>query len=285
MKRVIFNADDFGFSEKVNNGIVCTFEKGVVRDSSLIMTMPATEHAIKQIKMKKLDAGIHLTLNEGEPLSKEKNNSIIYNGKFLGMTDFIMKIFLKKVKKEDVREEFEEQIEKFCNEDLKPTHLDTHKYIHIFPIIFEVIEELAHEYKIKAVRISDEEFSRKLYKLPIEPILSAFSTQVFKSIFVSKLSSVTKKRLAKYRLVTTDYFYGISRINSKHVLESFENIVNNLKEGTAEVMCHPGYYDPKLKRITPYVKQREEELEALTSNKIKNLIKDRKIKLINFKDL
>lgn len=285
MKQAIFNADDFGFSEKVNKGIVEAVKKGVVRDSSLITTMPTTTHAIKLIRLHKLNVGAHLSLTDGKPLSKEKNNSIINKGCFLSIKDLIIKILLKKVKKEDIKKEFRAQIEKLFENKIKPSHLDTHKYIHMFSVIFRCMGELASEYKIKKIRISDEKISTILCNLPKENIFSMFRSSVLKSVFVSELSSITKKNLAKYDLVTTDNFYGIARINSKNVLASFENIIKNIPDGTSEIMCHPGYYDKGIEKFSFYAKQREDELKALTSSGIKELIKKYKIRLISFKNL
>lgn len=285
MKKAIFNADDFGFSEKVNEGIVECFLNGVVTDSSVIMTMPATEHAISLIKKHKLNAGVHLDLTEGKHLSKVKNNSIINNDRFFGVGTIILKAFLKRLNKEDIEEEFSEQIERFKRRGIRPTHVDTHQYVHMIPIIFDAVAEVAKKYRIKALRVSSEDFSTRIYKLPNESVMSLFRPDVFKSIFISTLSNVSKTKLKKYGLKTTDNFFGIARVNSKNVLASFENIIKNLASGTSEIMCHPGYYDKEVEKFSYYAKQREDELSALTSPRIKELIKQYKIKLISFKDI
>jgi len=285
MKKAIFNADDFGFSEKVNEGIVECFLNGVVTDSSVIMTMPATEHAISLIKKHKLNAGVHLDITEGKPLSKVKNNSIISNGGFCGVAEIILNASLGKLNKQDIKKEFRKQIDKFKKSEIKPTHLDTHQYIHMIPIVFDAVAEVAKEYRIKTLRISAENLSINLYKLQNESLLSLLRPDIFKSIFVSTLSNVSKTKLKKYGLKTTDNFFGIARINSKNVLASFENIIKNMPFGTSEVMCHPGYYDKKIENFSCYVKQREDELSALISPRIKELIKKYKINLISFKGL
>jgi len=44
--KVIFNADDFGLTTGVNNGIVQAFRHGVVRSTTLMVDMPGESHAV-----------------------------------------------------------------------------------------------------------------------------------------------------------------------------------------------------------------------------------------------
>lgn len=273
MKKAIFNADDFGFSEKINNGIAHGFSHGVLTDSSLVMTLPATQHALNLIKTKGLNAGVHLTLTVGKPLSEENTNSVIHQGKFYGIGRLLLRIALRQTKREDIQNELRKQIVRFLDSGVTPTHLDTHQYIHMLPTVFAVIAALAAEYRIKALRIASERFPMR------------FGYQALQGVVVSGLSKMTRKGLAQYGLTATDHFFGIARINAKQTLPSFLHIVKNIKPGTSEIMCHPGYDDPEISNRTPYIKQREEELMALMDPRLKELIKKEKIELISFRDL
>lgn len=273
MKKAIFNADDFGLSEKINNGIAHGFSHGVLTDSSLVMTLPATQHALNLIKTKGLNAGVHLTLTVGKPLSGKDTNSVIHQGKFYGIGRLLLRIALCQAKQEDIQNEFRKQLIQFLDSGVTPTHLDTHQYIHMLPMVFDVVAALAAEYRIKALRIASEKLSLR------------FGYQAFQSIVVSGLSKTTRKGLTQYSLSTTDHFFGIARINTKQTLPSFLNIIKNIKPGTSEIMCHPGYDDPEIRNRTPYIKQRAEELKALTDPRLKELIKKEKIELISFRDL
>lgn len=64
---------------------------------------------------------------------------------------------------------------------------------------------------------------------------------------------------------------------------SLINILNNLPDGTSELMCHPGILSTDLK--SSYSEQRELELKTLTSQKVAQEVKNLRIKLINWKDL
>ncbi len=67
--QLIIHADDFGISEKVNEGIIQAHTEGVLTSTSIIANGTACEHAIGLLKThSSLDVGIHLTLVEERPL-------------------------------------------------------------------------------------------------------------------------------------------------------------------------------------------------------------------------
>lgn len=57
------------------------------------------------------------------------------------------------------------------------------------------------------------------------------------------------------------------------------------KDDILEIMCHPGLIDQRLCDISSYNLPRMKELEALTSQKLKQFINDNKIELINYSDI
>ena len=52
MKKLIINADDFGLTEGINNGIIDCYKKGVIKDISLFADSNACEHAVGLAKKK-----------------------------------------------------------------------------------------------------------------------------------------------------------------------------------------------------------------------------------------
>jgi hypothetical protein len=61
------------------------------------------------------------------------------------------------------------------------------------------------------------------------------------------------------------------------------DLFNNHEEAL-ELMCHPGLIDQRLCDISSYNLKRMKELEILTSDKMKQYIKDHHIQLINYKN-
>jgi predicted glycoside hydrolase/deacetylase ChbG (UPF0249 family) len=67
--------------------------------------------------------------------------------------------------------------------------------------------------------------------------------------------------------------------------EQLLNIINNVPEGTTEIMCHPGYTDAAFAEESIYNNQRDRELEILTDPSIKESIRANGIQLITFAQL
>ena len=63
------------------------------------------------------------------------------------------------------------------------------------------------------------------------------------------------------------------------------NIINQVSDGTSEIMCHPGYVDDAFANESMYNRQRERELKILTDPAIKDAIQANRIELITFAEL
>lgn len=124
----------------------------------------------------------------------------------------------------------------------KPTHIDSHLYAHQKYIKAKNAAIKLAEEKDIAIR----EFENKNYE--------------------------TVKFL--------DWFKYRSNPNFKN--EMLEKLQQNIKEGCFELMVHPGYIDQFLFNNTSYLFGRFIELEVLMSEEFKKILKDNKVKLINF---
>src|SRR5271167_2252762 len=66
MKELILNADDFGYTTGVNEGIVRAHRDGILTSATLMANGPAFEDAVERAKSNpKLGVGCHLVLTGG----------------------------------------------------------------------------------------------------------------------------------------------------------------------------------------------------------------------------
>ncbi len=73
MRRLIINADDFGMSQEVNEGIKKGIKAGVINSVSLMANMSYFDDAVKFLKNhEKIAIGLHFNITEGAPLSQPK---------------------------------------------------------------------------------------------------------------------------------------------------------------------------------------------------------------------
>ncbi|MBV9302455.1 MAG: ChbG/HpnK family deacetylase [Acidobacteriaceae bacterium] len=254
-KRLVVNADDFGFTHDVNAGIVHAHREGVLTATTLMANGAAFDDAVRLAReTATLDIGCHLVLVQG--------NSLL-TGRPLPETVRQLLIALSR-KQLDIYAELRAQIERIVATRLRPTHLDSHKHTHIWPAVFRVVVRLAHEFGMRYVR------------LPFDAI-SLWSGAPFRLArgYYARLTS-------DYNVRMTDHFLGF-RLTGSLTEEAFASAIRALPDGMTEFMCHPGFAGPELLSARTRLKEcRLRELEALTSPRIRKLIAESDVRLENF---
>ena len=135
MKYLITNADDFGFTRDVNEGIVHAHRHGILTATTLMATGAAFDHAVALARENpQLDLGVHLVL-VGSP----------------GFPPTVVRL-LASLRRMRIYDELARQIGKVVDAGIRPTHLDTHKHTHLLPPVLEAVARLSGEFKIPWVR-------------------------------------------------------------------------------------------------------------------------------------
>jgi hopanoid biosynthesis associated protein HpnK len=282
MKKIIINADDFGLTHGVNEGIIKAHRDGILTSATLMANMPGFDQAVELAgKNPNLGVGVHLNILRGQPVSTAQKVESLLSRDFCfipGAFHLLRRIMLKQIKLDDVEREFRAQLEKMLGAGIRPSHIDSEKHIHLIRPLFCVVLKLASEYGIKKVRFIQE------YCISLRPV------QTFKSFVISLSCWSMKKRMIKEGIQAPDRFYGVcdsGRITAAKLL----NALRSIKEGVTEIMVHPGFISQEMieleKHIGPYYinKYREKELNALLDEKLPKVIDDLGIQLINFNHL
>ncbi|MDQ2843709.1 MAG: ChbG/HpnK family deacetylase [Acidobacteriota bacterium] len=255
MKRLIINADDFGFTRDVNAGIIEAHRMGVLTSATLMANGDAFDDAVRLAhETPTLDIGCHLVLVQG--------NSLL-SGKSLprGLGQLLLSVARGGL---DLYTEMRLQIKKILSEGIQPTHLDTHKHTHLVPVIFRKVVRLAAEFRIPYVR------------LPLD------STVRIAGISPSALERLYRGIAARSGVSLTDHFRGF-RLTGSLTEQTFAEAIRNLPDGTTEFMCHPGKLGPELAHAETRLKEsRVRELEALTSLRIRELMVESGVRLSPF---
>lgn len=255
MRRLIINADDFGFTRDVNGGIVHAHKNGVLTATTLMANGEAFDDAVALARATPtLDIGAHLVLVQG--------NSLV-DGKPLPETPRQLLGVLARGGL-NVYAELKAQIEKIRAAGLRLSHLDSHKHTHLTPRVFRAVVKLADEFGIPWVRLPlDTTF--RFAKLPC-----ALGNRYYRGLAAGK------------NVRMTDHFLGFELTGSL-TEETFSKAIKRVEEGVTEFMCHPGYLGDELKRSRTRLKEsRLRELEALTSPRIRELITEQGVELSGF---
>ncbi|OLQ95931.1 hypothetical protein BIY21_20320 [Vibrio ponticus] len=143
--KVIFNADDFGLTEGVNNGIAAAFRQGVVRSTTFMVDMPGEAHAVKlAASMPDLKVGLHLRFTAGKPLTNHKS-LVDERGLFPAIPGFWQK---QDFDLEEVYQEVVAQVEHYLALGLELSHIDGHHHAHTHPQIAPVVNQVAQKYGV-----------------------------------------------------------------------------------------------------------------------------------------
>jgi hopanoid biosynthesis associated protein HpnK len=274
--KLIVNADDFGLSEKVNEGIVQAHLHGILTSTSLMANGVAFGHAIKLIReFPSLDVGVHLTLVEEGPIV-DMVPSLINGGRkfYPHATQFVGRYMANKVCLKQVQKELDAQIQKVFDHGVKISHLDSHQHLHLLPGIFRIVEKLAKAYGIKAIRILKE---------PFRPYMVQ-STQRFTRIIQLMILNRFAQLCGKTDLQQCDNFAGFyfgGQLNKSNLMTVLESLPQN---GTCELMCHPGILDLN-DRYKYWGYSKNEEFAALTEPSIREWIARHNVQLTSFSQL
>ena len=146
MTKLVINADDFGYTEGVNLGIISAYQNGVVSSCTIMANMPGFEHGVDLLKKNLgLGCGVHMTLTCYKPLLKTHKTIVDENGNFYKKAT---KDILNEMDLDEVYEEFCAQIDKVKSCGINITHLDSHHHVHGREELREVIEKIVNKYKL-----------------------------------------------------------------------------------------------------------------------------------------
>jgi chitin disaccharide deacetylase len=135
LKYLIPNADDFGFTRDVNQGIIEAHRRGILTATTLMATGRAFDNAVELARQNpELDIGVHLVLVDSE-----------------GFPPTIPQLLLS-IHRIKIYDQLVRQVQKVLDAGLQPTHLDTHKHTHLLPPVFNAVTRIAKEFNIPWVR-------------------------------------------------------------------------------------------------------------------------------------
>ncbi|WP_372518680.1 carbohydrate deacetylase [Candidatus Ruminimicrobiellum ovillum] len=140
MKKIIVNADDFGYRTQINNAIVYAYKNGVVRSTSMLVNRDAFEEAVLLAKENPgLGIGLHIDLDKyfdiehGVGTVKGWVNNTIPTQQI-------------------IKDEIKKQIEKLLSAGIQIDHFDSHHHTHLFPGVLPIVVELCKEYNVNKIR-------------------------------------------------------------------------------------------------------------------------------------
>jgi len=284
VKNLIVNADDFGWTEGVNRGILEAHRNGIVTSASLLANGTGFASAVELARRAELGVGVHLNLSDGPPVAGPGSVPALVNG--AGEMDapperLLLRIMARSLPVKEVEKEWDAQIRRVRDAGIAPTHLDAHKHVHMLPGLFPIALRLAKRHGIGAIRISHEA-SKLRAALSARGASGTVLKQGVQARGLKILGRDARELAERAGISTADYFCGIAQ-TGELTKEGVARLLRSLPEGTTELMCHPGFANGTLRNTpTRLQSSREEEVKILSDPEIRKIVASERIRLIDY---
>jgi predicted glycoside hydrolase/deacetylase ChbG (UPF0249 family) len=257
VKKLVVNADDFGFTRDVNAGIVEAHRGGILTATTLMATGEAFDDAVRLAKeTPSLDIGCHLVL-VGAP------------GFPSTIPQLLRAVALGRI---PIYDQLTRQVRRIVDAGLNPTHLDTHKHTHLLPPVLEAVARISEEFRIPWVR--------RPFDFPLQPGGVGWTNRIMRL-----MTGRFRTALTRHHCRSTDWFAGF-KLTGSYGSEDLISVIRALPEGVTEFMCHPGRCGDDLRAARTRLKEsREEELRALTAPEVRAALAEAGVTLTNYRDL
>jgi hopanoid biosynthesis associated protein HpnK len=280
-RRLIVNADDFGLTIPITDGVIDAFERGILTSASLVATGVAFDRAARYAAAHPdLDSGVHLMIVQGVPvLPPEQVASLVQpDGRFLpGYGEFMARYLSGGVRDDEVEAEWSAQIARLRGAGVRMTHLDSIQHLHLVPGLFRIALRIARANGILAMRFPRvPTVLRRAEKGTVRRSLEFLPLRLMEQSNLPYLNSSGIR--------TPDRFFGFH--SSGHLdQKALRSVLFGVPQGTSELVCHPGRGEPEGSPIAGWDYEWREELEALTSPESRRIIESQGIELTTFSEM
>jgi chitin disaccharide deacetylase len=249
--RLIVNADDYGMTPGVSAGIREAHRRGIVTSTSVLVVSP---HADRELRAARrhcpdLGIGVHLTLTGGwHPMvAAERVRTLVTRRRRLPSSTSLDRV-IAAADPDDVLVEWRAQIQAVIDAGVQPDHLDSHHHI--------------------ADRTE-----------PLRTILLALARE-----FGLPVRALRDHRPAEGAVTSPDELLSLS--GHRRSVAGLLGQLEALRPGTvAELHCHPGQIDLRLRRKSSLLHERERDLALLTDERVIRWVHEHGLELISFKAL
>ena len=277
MKQLIVNADDFGLTTGVNQGILRAFKDGIVTSASLLVTGSAFEEAVALAQQSpELDVGLHLTLvEERAVLGRELLPTLVdETGRFPDTSgEFFRRAFLGRINWDEVEREIAAQIAQFQKTGLRLSHLDSHQHLHMFPPVFQIVRRLTRGMDNVSIRNAAGPWRKSRGVL-----MGRWVQQL--GLNLTCLSARGLYGAPLPQMPDGMYGFEVSGCLTRFTLEQ---ILRKIPDGLYELICHPGEDDADTRtRYNHWGYRWADEMEALTAPETRMVLKEQGIALTSF---
>ena len=239
--RIIINADDLGFSPRVNSAILRGAERGTVTAASMMVNMPFAEEAFAQVqeRVPQLSLALHFTLTSGKPVSPPQEVPLLVDADGLFRLSFPK---LWRCLTAEVRPALLAQIETELSAQLRLMnqlsekyqcrfdHLDSHQHVHVLPGIWALLQQEAMK-RCLPLRVPRERWGTltRCYRRG----WSWFPQGLLKQMILNRCLRTVSQEIGYFGILET------GRMGTSALRAIFQSILQNSATDSYEINTHP----------------------------------------------
>jgi predicted glycoside hydrolase/deacetylase ChbG (UPF0249 family) len=264
-KRLIVNADGFGFGPGATQGIIDAIRQGgFISSVSVNANFPDASRVRDLVSaFPQISVGVHLNPMAGRPcLPAAKVPSLVDDNGYFYNERFLARWRSGKINPEELRAEFEAQIERvksYAGDRL--THIDSQENTHLD--YFDLFLSIARKWRLMRMRNNASLICLEAQR----PAIARFKVYLRRPhVWLAhgyRRLQMCRARVSGMRMADRLVTVGYPMLGNKTVLENWLRVLQNLPPGTHEIYCHPAYPDETLRRWAVYYNERARELEIL----------------------
>jgi predicted glycoside hydrolase/deacetylase ChbG (UPF0249 family) len=206
-RHLIVNADDFGQSPGINDGIIEGFEHGIVTSTSLMVRWPAAQQAARYARNHPdLSVGLHMDLGEWA----------YRQGRWVPLYEVVRKSDSAAVAEETARQlaEFRSLIGK------EPSHIDSHQHVHHIEPVSSILAENARQIGVPLRLHSRVRYCGAFHCQGAEgdPMLDNISLKGLKRVLAELSPGITELGCHPAKQIDLDTMYTTERLQELDVL-------------------------------------------------------------------
>jgi chitin disaccharide deacetylase len=283
-RRLIVNADGFGFGPGATQGVLDALREGkFISSVSINANFPDAERVRELVReFSHVSLGVHLNPMVGRPcLPPSQVPSLVDPDGFFHANNFTMLLKRGAISQKELAAELDAQIGKI--KELagdRLTHLDSQSNRHLD--YFELFLSLAQKWGLLRMRNNASLICLESPK----PSLSRLQIYLRKPhVWLAhqyRRYQMAKARRAGMRMADDLITVGYADVGNKAHLKTWLCVLRNLPSGTHEIYCHPAYPDETLRRWSYYQDDRAMELDVLRGRRLRQEAKRLGVEIISF---
>lgn len=266
--RLVINADDLGLHPAIDEGILRARREGVLTSTTVLATGRTAEDAIPAAQEAGLGVGVHLCLTTRLPPAADPSRvpTVAPGGRFRQSWPHVaVALVRRELSLSEVEEELNAQIDRAIAFGANVDHLDGHQHLHALPGLGDIVRKISRERSLP-LRKPISRPHRHWVRAP-GPMLKA-----------TLLGALSLWTLRGTRCLDGNGTFEAGRLDEKTLL----GLLGSLPDGDHEIGCHPGTSPGVVDEDPNWQFGWEEEVRALTSPRVRELLDRRGVKLANY---